>query len=188
MGKPARKPALMTVAEFLGTDFGDERCWELVDGVPVAQAYALPAHSGVQGTLTGEIYAALRARESRCRVLPEAGLRPAFNPNYNYRVADIAVTCEPYDVDAKATREPVLLVEILSPDNEAEQRAKLHVYAAMPSVREILFLDSREPRGELHRRDADGRWPDGPAVLGADDPLTLETVGLTVPLAALYPG
>jgi len=187
MAHPARKPRMITVAEFQDMDFGDERRWELIDGVPVAQAYPAPAHSAVQAALAVEIGGALRSRRSTCRVLTEAGIRPAFDPTHNYRVADVAVTCEPYDRDARETREPVLLVEVLSPSNEAEQRAKLHVYAAMPSVREILFIDSREPRAELHRRDADGRWPDGPTVLTGDDPVVLETVDLTVPLSDLYP-
>nr|WP_245986650.1 Uma2 family endonuclease [Azospirillum thermophilum] len=81
---------------------------------------------------------------------------------HNCRVADLAVTCEPFDPEALYTTAPVLLVEILSPTEEKAQRAKLHAYAAMPSVREILFPDSRAVRAELHRRDADGRWPEAP--------------------------
>lgn len=188
MAHPMKKPALMTIDEFRRTEFGDERRWELIDGVPVAQAYPSPAHSAVQLALGSEIRSALRRRGSPCRAMTEVGIRPAFDPTHNYRVADVAVTCEPFDRDAKDTREPVLLVEVLSPSNEAEQRAKLHVYAAIPSVREILFIDSRQPRAELHRRDAAGRWPDGPTVLEATDMLELDTAGLRLPLAELYPG
>ncbi len=80
----------------------------------------------------------------------------------------------------------MLLVEILSPTEEKAQRAKLHAYAAMPSVREILFVDSRTIRAELHRRDSDNLWPAAPEVLEEDGRLVLETAGLDMPLAELY--
>lgn len=56
----------------------------------------------------------------------------------------------------------------------------------MPSVREILFLDSRIVRVELHRRDTDNLWPAAPEVLEEEGRLVLETAGLDMPLAELY--
>jgi Uma2 family endonuclease len=192
MALAARMTYLVTTDAFLGMSFGDDARYELVDGEVVAQAHASPAHSTLQGELGWHIRSALDGRNrregTRCRVLPEAGIRPNFDPTHNYRVADLAVTCEPFDPAAPYTTAPVLLIEILSPTEEAKQRAKLHVYAGMPSVREILFLDSLAIRAELHRRDGAGRWPERPAVLVGDDPLVLETVGLELPLAVLYQG
>ncbi|MBP2301496.1 Uma2 family endonuclease [Azospirillum picis] len=167
---PARRfTPLVTVEDFLATEFAGEARYELVDGEVVGQAHPSPAHSALQVELGAALREALRDRArrdgTRCRALSEAGIRPQFDPTHNYRVADLAVTCEPFDPDVSFTVAPVLLVEILSPTEEKAQRAKLHVCAAMPSVREILFLDSRIIRAELHRRDADGRWPVAP--LGA---------------------
>lgn len=192
MALAARKISQMTVDAFLTLSFDGDARHELIDGEVVAQSHASPAHSTLQGTLARHLGNALDARNqregTRCRVLPEAGIRPNFDPTHNYRVADLAVTCEPFDPAAPYTVAPILLIEILSPTEEAKQRAKLHVYAGMPSVREILFLDSLSIRAELHRRDEAGRWPERPAVLVGDDPLTLGTVGLELPLCALYQG
>jgi Uma2 family endonuclease len=120
--------------------------------------------------------------------MSEVRLRPNFDPTHNYRVADLAVTCEPHDPDEVAIRAPVLVVEILSPSDEAEQRAKLHVYAAMPSVQEILLIDSRMVRAEVHRRGPGGSWPDAPEAVVGGETLRLDSVGLSVPLAACCPG
>lgn len=181
---------LVTVKEFLAMSFRDDRRYELLDGEIVAQAYPIPAHSTLQGALARHIGNALdgwnRRHGTTCSALTEAGIRPHFDPAHNFRVADVAVTCEPFDPDVPYTTAPILLIEILSPGDEAKQRAKLHVYAAMPSVREILFLDSRAVRAELHRGDAGHLWPEGPEVLEGDAPLRLETVGLEMPLSELY--
>ncbi|WP_188092238.1 Uma2 family endonuclease [Azospirillum sp. B21] len=96
------------------------------------------------------------------------------------------MTCEPFDPEIPYTTAPVLLVEILSPTEEKAQRAKLHAYAAMASVREILFLDSRIIRAELHRRNSDNLWPAAPEVLEEEGRLVLGTAGLDIPLAELY--
>ena len=181
---------LVTVDEFLAMPFDGDARHELVDGEIIAQAHPSPAHSIVQGALTRYIGNALADRNRRtgmsCVVLPEAGIRPHFDPTHNYRVADLAVTCEPFDPDIPYTTAPILLVEILSPTEEKAQRAKLHAYAAMPSVREILFLDSRAVRAELHRRDAGNLWPAAPDVLEGTAILRLDTAGLEIPLADLY--
>lgn len=181
----------VTVPEFLAWTPPDDRRYELVDGEVVAQAAPSQRHGTVQGALALELGLRLRERNrdtgAACRVVVEAGIRPLFDPAHNYRVADLAVTCEPADPDAGDVRAPMLIVEILSPNNEREQRQKLHLYAALPSVQEILYVDTRSIRAELHRRGADGRWPDGPTVIIGDEPLTLETAGLTLPLSDLYP-
>lgn len=55
----------------------------------------------------------------------------------------------------------------------------------MPSVREILVLETETITASLLRRDADGSWPAQPERL-ADGLLTLVSIGFSVPLAAVY--
>lgn len=190
--RPLRRTPMVTVEDFLATRFDGDTRYELVDGEIVAQAHPSPVHSGLQAACGEFLRAALREKSkrdgSRCGAFTEAGIRPQFDPTHNYRVADVAVTCEPMGPHIAYITAPVLLIEILSPHEEAAQRAKLHVYAAMPSVREILFLDSQAVRAELHRRDADNRWPEAPAILEGGDPLILESAGLEMPLDELYRG
>jgi len=190
MSRALRITPLVTVDEFLAMTFGEDSRCELVDGEVVAQAHPSRAHSTLQGALARHLGNALAERNRRsgqsCAALTEAGIRPHFDPTHNYRVADLAVTCEPFDPEIPYTTAPSLLVEILSPTEAKAQRAKLHVYAAMPSVREILVLDSWTIRAELHRRDAEHLWPAAPEVLEGDAILVLDTAGLELPLAELY--
>ena len=68
--------------------------------------------------------------------------------NENFRVPDLGVTCAPPSREVMVS-EPVLLIEILSPSNERENRANVWTYTTIPSVQEILLVRER-----LHRRDA----------------------------------
>lgn len=191
MGEAARIRRALTVEDFLGLAFDDDRRYELIDGEPVAQASPSPEHGTIQSALDRHIGNALDERNrrngSRCRSLTEAGIPTPLDPKHNWRQADIAVTCEPHVPRNRFTTAPILLVEILSPEDEAKQRAKLQVYGALPSVREILFVDSRCMRAEIHRRQPDGGWPPEPEIVVGDETLRLETCGLEVPLSACYP-
>jgi Uma2 family endonuclease len=192
MAIPMPKAGFLTVVEFMKLDLDDRYRWELIDGEPVAHAAPRPAHGRIQARLSRFIGNRLdelnAAHGTDCLPVTEAGIPTPLDRDHNFRVADIAVTCEPHDPDDAFTRSPILLIEILSPGEETRQRAKLQMFAALPSVREILFVDSMSIRAELHRRNADGSWPPHPLVLSDGDILTLETVGLEVPLVSLYAG
>lgn len=126
-----RKTLLVTIGDFLSMTFDDDARYELVDGEIVAQAHPGRAHGAIQGALARHVGNALDG--TPCQPVTEAGIRPQFDPTHNHRVADLAVTCEPFDGDIPYLEAPILLVEILSPTEEAKQRAKLHVYAATPT-------------------------------------------------------
>jgi Uma2 family endonuclease len=191
MANAARKRQAMTVDEFLALDLGDDRRYELVDGEPVAQATPRPEHSTIQSALGRHLGNALEALNRRngtqCRTMAEAGIPTPLDPVHNWRQADLAITCEPHVRGTKHIALPILLVEILSPDDIPKQRAKLQAYAALPSVREILYVDSRCVRAELHRRQPDGTWPPEPEIVIGDELLRLETCGMEMPLSACYP-
>ncbi len=103
----------------------------------------------------------------------------------NFRIPDLGITCSPPSQGA-VVAEPVLLIEILSPSNEVETRANVWAYTTIPSVREILLVRSSRIEAELLRRGADGNWPADAERLSKDGTLTLDSIGFTTPLAALY--
>ena len=76
----------------------------------------------------------------------------------NYRVPDLGVTRAPPSRDSMLP-EPGLLLEILSASNEAESWANIWTYISIPSVTEILAVNSTRIEAELLRRQADGSWP-----------------------------
>ena len=180
-------PARMTVAEFREWDSGDisGQRWQLVDGEPVAMAPASDNHGSIQSELGYLLTAHLIAKGSTCRVVTTPGIIPRVREADNWRIPDLGVTGTPStgSVDVPDT---MLLVEILSPNNYRETRANVWTYTTVPSVREILVLHSTRIEAELLRRQPDGSWPERPLVLRDAEALTLDSVGLTLPVRAAY--
>jgi Uma2 family endonuclease len=79
-----------------------------------------------------------------------------------------------------------MLVEVLSPGNEAETRANVWAYTTIPSVREVLLLRSSRIEAELLRRDAGGNWPPEARVIGSTGRLELSSIEFAAPLADFY--
>jgi Uma2 family endonuclease len=82
--------------------------------------------------------------------------------------------------------EPVVLIEILSPSNEADTRANVWAYTTIPSVVEILLVRTASMEAELLRRGADGSWPAEPDTVGADGILRLDSIEFAEPLRSAY--
>ena len=183
MAEPAIRR--MTLAEFLRWDDGTDTRWELVDGVPVAMAPPAVAHGILAARLGGRIDAALRSRRP-CVVQSEAGVVPPDRDDTWY-VADLAVTCTRLEPGQQLLRDPVLIVEILSPSTIAvDRQEKIPEYRQIPSVQEIVAIDSVRVFAEVMRREGD-RWITE-IVQGLGATLSLASIGLTVPMAELYDG
>lgn len=177
----------MTVDEFLYWDTDDVtgRRWQLVDGEPVLMAPAAEVHGAIQAELAGLLRAHLLATDSRCRVIVAPGIVPRIRANENFRVPDLGVTCAPPSQGVMVP-EPVLLVEILSPGNEAKTRSNIWTYTTIPSVREILAVRSTRMEVELLRRGDDGNWPASPLILRPPDNLEPASLGFAAAVADLY--
>ena len=178
-------PERMTVAEFLAWEPPDGWRWQLVDGEPQAMAPPSRTHGTLQGELGTAIANHLRARRSPCVLVVTPGVVPRVASGENVRVPDLAVTCSAYTEEEAVLTDPVLVIELLSPSNRAKTWANVWAYTTIPSVREILILSTVGIAADLLRRGPDGTWPQQPARIEAGE-LTLESIGLTVPLADLY--
>jgi Uma2 family endonuclease len=177
----------MTVAEFIDwSGDGSGLKHQLVDGEPQAMAPASTTHGTIQATLARLLGNHLVG--TGCRVVIEPGVVPQVRAQANMRVPDLAINCAADDPASHALIEPILLIEILSPSNEAETRANVWAYSTIPSVREILLVRSTHIAAELVRREPDGGWPANPAPIGDQDWLILESIGYDCPLPAIYEG
>jgi Uma2 family endonuclease len=179
-------PPAMTVAEFLAWDPPGGDRWELVDGVPRAMAPATPRHGAIQAEVARLIGNHLIEARPGCRVMTEAGIQPKVGADVNTRVPDVAVSCAARDAADKLLREPLIVIEILSPSNATHTHDNVWSYTTIPSVREILVLHSLEIRASLLRRQTDGGWPDNPLELTRVDIVTLESIDFIAPIAAFY--
>lgn len=177
----------MTVSEFLDWESPEGYLWQLLDGVPVAMAPPSPLHGVIQNETGSLIRNHLLDRGAPCTVITTPGVIPRFQSDQNFMVPDMAVTCSHADVTGKAVHEPVLLIEILSPSNHAETWRNVWAYMTIPTLREILVIRTASIGVDLLRRGDDGVWPERPLPI-ADGDVTLSSIGLTLPVAALYRG
>ncbi|WP_207461959.1 Uma2 family endonuclease [Azospirillum sp. SYSU D00513] len=192
---PPEIPSRMTVAEFLewAGSVEDGTRYQLIDGAPRAMAPASMTHGIVQSTAARLIGNHLAALRNGCRVITTPGVRPRVRAENNFRIPDLGVSCAPDQPGLRAVPDPVLLIEILSPSNEADtlfefQGQNVWAYTSLPTVREILVLRVTEIAAELLRRGNDGHWPEQPLRVGATEELVLESIGFRVALSDLYEG
>ena len=180
-------PYRMTVAEFLTWDPGDPsvHAWQLIDGEPVAMAPASDNHGSIQISLAARLWNHPEVPGNPCRVVTDPGIVPRGHSDRNYRVPDVGVTCAPPS-GRQIVPDPHILIEILSPSNETETRANVWTYLTIPTVMEVLVVNSTRIEAELLRRNPDGTWPEVPQRIGPDDALEFGSIGFSVPLAALY--
>jgi Uma2 family endonuclease len=182
--KQARPP--MTLDEFFAwSGDGHAGKLELVNGVVRAMAPASAAHSIIQLNIAAALKAHLRG--TKCRAGTEAPVVPPMGRRANARAPDIAVTCAPIS-DSKVFEDPVVIVEVLSPGNEAETWESIQALAGLASLKEILVVQSTTVGAEVYRRDAAGAWPTEPERSVAGGSIKLASIGLELALADAYEG
>ena len=188
MSNAARLDSPMTVEEF--RDWVPEPGlegwrWQLIEGKPVCSDTTSNAHGAIQSRTSTIIDIHLQ-KLGRCIVITTPGVIPKKRSKINQLVPDLGVSCADQPMTDNTIRDPILLVEILSPSNEGITRGNVYAYQTIPSVQEILVLNSRKIAGALHRRDEQGEWPDDPDELGVQSTVELRCIGLKVALAAFY--
>ena len=181
----AKIPIRMTVDEFLKWDSGDALRYELADGEPRAMAPASTIHGFLQNELGSLIRNHLRDKASGCEVVANPSVVPRLLSEHNVRIPDLAVTCSPLAAGQATLPDPVLLIEILSPSNQAKTWTNVWAYTSILSVREILVLRADRIAAELLRRSPQGEWSDRPIAI-TEGELVLESIGFRVALAELY--
>ena len=188
MSTALRVPHRMTVAEFqdwLPPAGSEDRRWHLVDGEPVCMAPTSITHGLIQSEVGGLIWAHLRHMGSPCRIVTTPGVIPRVRSASNERIPDLGITCTP-QTGGRVLTDPVVLIEIVSPSNEADTRRNVWAYTTIPSVAEILLLSSTSVAGELLRRDPQGEWASDPLVLGIDSMVELASIGFAASMRDIY--
>ena len=147
-----------------------------------------PIHARLQARIALLIGQHLMRRGGPCWVGTEPGVQPRAQARQNIRVPDLGVTCRPDEPTDRLMHEPILLVEILSPSNHKDTRGNVLAYTSIPSVIEILIIDSTRRRIELLRRNGDGTWPDDPTAYEAEGNIELTSIGLDFTIGDVYAG
>jgi Uma2 family endonuclease len=176
MAEPASKQR-MTVGEFLAYDDGTDTRYELVDGELVAMNPPAEPHvriaMNVQETLAQQL-------RRPCRAYMGGGVWLSEDDR-TWREPDVFVSCVPGE---GFTRAPQLIVEVLSPSTEKEDRTrKLDFYRRFLSLRAVLLVWQETRRVEVRERDGE-RWLVRDMI--GSGTIHLEDLGLRLELDEIY--
>lgn len=178
----------MTADEFLDWDGGGHQGkMELVGGRVVAMSPASATHGVIQANIGAALLNHIRAKALPCRVGTETPVLPLMARKKSVRVPDVAVSCAKRS-DSKTLPEPVLTVEVMSPSNERETWDSISSVAGLPSMKEVLVVQSTRIEAEVYRRGHDGIWPAEPNVVVREltGHIRLDSLDLALPLADIY--
>lgn len=172
---------LMSVEDFLVWDDSTDRRYELIDGDLVMMAPPRKWHRRILANLIGVLHPAL---PPPFKTEAHAGILLSHRERCYY-VADLAVTAAPDQPNDPWTDDPIVIIEVLSPETGRHHRVRKRPdYAQGVSVREIVLIASERRRVEVWRRAADGAWPEAPII--ETERLRLYSVGVDAPLDAVY--
>jgi len=182
MGYAAEQTRLSAEA-FLEWDRSQTVKHEFVRGEVFAMAGAGEAHVTVALNIAMQLRQHLAG--TPCRTfITDMKLRVEAADAFFY--PDVMVTCSATDsADPLVKRDPVLLVEVLSPATAAYDRGeKFAAYRKLDALREYLLVDTDSRRCDLYRKGADGLWVLHP--FEPDQAVSLASVTLDLQPAALW--
>lgn len=184
MASASRTRRRHTYEEYLAYERDSALKHEYIDGEIIAMAGGSPRHSALASLMSGVLEAARKpgyhAFQSDQRIRILATGRATY--------PDVSMACgklehDPADPSGHALTSPTLIVEVLSPSTEEDDRGdKWHSYQRIPSLREYVLVSEARPRVESFVRKPDGTWSYRVATEGTFE---LEN-GASIDLAKLY--
>ena len=185
-----RKPPPITVDEFLNsTDRLGPGRHILVDGVIYAMVPPSATHGIIQLNVGSALKVHLQSRAMPCQVMGGAGVQPRLHKKTNVRIPDITVACGPAPgPDDRLVTAPQIVVEVLSPSHSNDSYLSINACATIPSVMEMLAIDSSSRTVEYWQRGLDGAWPDEPSTIVGSGVVTFASIDISLSLADIYAG
>jgi Uma2 family endonuclease len=180
-------PDVMTVEEFLAWP-GDPtgQLYDLVEGQLRAHAAPSDLHATMHARLATMLTNHLDAHLPFCRVAIGGGVRPRIRADWNFRIPDITVTCAKNAKGQHDVPDPVVIIELLSPSNEAATWDNVRNYATVPSVSDIIIIDTQRVHADVLTRDGKGHWPLNPQVVKRGGFIPIPSLKFDLPVDHLY--
>lgn len=184
MAEPALNAPFFDDADsFLAWAEGQDARHEFVDGRITAMTGGSVRHSGI--ALNVAVALSRRLAGTPCRPFGSDLAVRTRNEPVRLRFPDVSVVC-----NARAGRlavDPVVIVEVLSPSTEAEDRSvKLLEYLALASLRHVVLITQDVARAEVYTPTEDGHRCT--VHTGEAATLRLPDLGVELPLSEVYAG
>ncbi len=176
------EPTTMTVEEYLALEETSQEKHEYVHGYVYAMSGGTLDYDAIANNVRAELKN--HTRGGRCKAQgPDMRVRISATVYY---YPDALVICdETLSGTTIQVTTPCLIVEVLSSSTEANDRGgKFAHYQTLSTFEEYLLVDSHQRSVERFRRTAPNLWTY--QRYGPSDDVTLETIGLTCPVARFY--
>ena len=178
----------MSPDEYLALERRGEVRLEYVEGAVIKVAGGGPEHNLIGANTLRSVGDSLETIGADCAVYG-SDQKIAIAARL-YRYPDVVVACGDIQIDTRdALQNPILIVEVLSPSTEREDRTdKFRDYQRITSLRHYILIDQQRPYVTHFEKLAQGKW----AIMGEYTNLaeslvlTINNHEVTVPLAAIY--
>ena len=159
-----------------------EHRYEYIDGYPYMMTGGTPDHSIIGANLMRILGERLRKRPC---IVYNSVVYIELADATSCLCPDASVSCAQRDRHAtKVIHNPCVVAEVLSPTTKARDRGiKSELYQNIPTVQEILFIDTQFMRVQLYRRETD-YWTMRNFTQEATIELT--SLGIQFPVAEMY--
>jgi Uma2 family endonuclease len=188
MAQPARPRHHYSYADYLAYERDSALKHEYVDGEIIAMAGGSRRHNA----LASRVSAALEAARGPGCVAFQSDQKVRILATGRATYPDATLVCGPIEGDpadplGATITNPTLLIEVLSPSTEQEDRGnKWQHYQLIPSLQEYVLVSQADARVERYRRLPSGTWEysdvtEGTALLWSGACLELATLYASLP-------
>ncbi len=182
MGLAKLKPYLSVEKYLKGENDGNLR-HEYIYGEVYAMAGSSDRHNQISGNIFVKLFQKFGGSKD-CRVFMTDMKLQADEETFYY--PDVFVACD--NPDRYFRREPILIIEVLSPSTEStDRREKLKVYRQIETLQEYVIIAQDKMQIELHRKQSGGEWTKE-ILTEPDETAELKSVELSLTLADIYRG
>lgn len=176
------EPALnfRNLDDFLAWERQQGERWEWYGGPPVAMTGTTLVHNIICGNLRNAIHPPMRSRG--CRAFSES-VKVISASTVLY--PDVVASCAPVTEGEDIVRDPILVIEILSPSTSSYDRnAKRALYRLIPTLDHYLVVSQSQLRVEVDTKTEDG-WATA-HIIGHGATVALPRLGLEIAMATIY--
>lgn len=172
----------ITVEQYFEWESHQNVRYEYAEGEVFAMTGGTIPHNDIAINLLTALRPLVRAQGCRINM---ADVKVQVTPTI-YFYPDLVVSCDQRDRNAiKLIQFPKLIVEVLSPSTEADDRGrKFMQYRTLSTLQEYVLIDSEQMIVECYRRGEGRLWLFAPYSSG--DRISLESVEFAGPIELLY--
>jgi len=146
------------------------------------QIYAMVGASNWHNILAGAIYIELRQFLKKPCQAYMSDMKVRVGDDFYY--PDVVVSCKPVEGVFYFVDEPTVIVEVLSPSTERQDRLEKRIaYQRLTSLQEYLLITQDKIQIEIFRRATDG-WE--LEIGGEGDTIMLSSLGFQIAVNSLY--